>query len=269
MATRKPTAPVAVPIDVRTMNATASVLFVVAAIALAGWALAGLVRLPMFTLQAVRVDGELTRNSPATIRANALPRLAGNFFTVDLAQAQKAFESVPWVRRAVVRRIWPNRLSVTLEEHRVAAWWHQDEGDDRLVNLQGDVFQANPGDVEDEDLATLAGPDEKSSAALLAMLHRLQPVIEGLDARIDKLRLTARGSWQLELDSGADLELGRGDEAAVVARTQAFVATLAQVQSRFGNRPLAAADLRHADGYALRLRGVGAVLPASAPNKNN
>lgn len=268
MATRKPAAPAAVPLDVRTMNATASVLFVVAAIVLVGWALAGLVRLPMFTLQAVRIDGELARNSPATIRANALPRLAGNFFTVDLVKAQQAFEAVPWVRRAVVRRIWPNRLSVTLEEHRVAAWWHQDEGDDKLVNVQGNVFQANPGDVEDEDLATLAGPDEQSAAALLAMLHRLQPVVEGLDARIDTLRLTARGSWQLELDTGADVELGRGDEATVVARMQAFVATLAQVQSRYGNRPLAAADLRHADGYALRLRGVGAVVTPTPGKKN-
>jgi cell division protein FtsQ len=265
MATRKPALPAATPLDVRAMNSTASLLFVVAALALAGWALAGLMRLPMFTLQAVRVDGELGRNSVATIRANALPRLAGNFFTVDLAKAQQAFESVPWVRRAVVRRVWPNRLAVTLEEHRVAAWWHQDEGDDKLVNLQGEVFQANPGDVEDEGLATLAGPDEQSAAALLAMLQRLQPVIDSLDARIDQVRLSARGSWQIELDSGADIQLGRGDEAAVLARTQAFVATLAQVQSRYGNRPLAAADLRHADGYALRLRGVGAVI---TPAKN-
>jgi cell division protein FtsQ len=101
------------------------------------------------------------------------------------------------------------------------------------------------------------------------MLHGLQPVIDGLDARIDTLRLSARGSWQIELDTGADIELGRGEPAAVIARTQAFIATLAQVQSRYGNRPLAAADLRHADGYALRLRGVGAVPAASAPTRNN
>ncbi|RZT94950.1 cell division protein FtsQ/DivIB [Rivibacter subsaxonicus] len=256
------------PFDVRTMNITASVLFIVAGFAIVGYGLAWLMRLPLFTLAAVQVDGELSRNNGATIRANALPRLQGNFFTLDLAKAQAAFESVPWVRRATVRRIWPDKIAVTLEEHRVAAWWHQDEGENKLVNRQGEVFQANPGDVEDEGLATLDGPDEPSAAVMLAMLQRLQPALVELDARIDSLRLSPRGSWQIELDSGAEIELGRGDEAAVLARLQAFVATLAQVQSRFGNRALAAADLRHADGYALKLRGLGTVAPAAPASKN-
>jgi len=40
------------------------------------------------------------------------------FFTADLDAVRAAFESVPWVRKAMVRREWPNKLIVTVEEHR-------------------------------------------------------------------------------------------------------------------------------------------------------
>ena len=55
------------------------------------------------------------------------------------------------------------------------------------------------------------------------------------------------------------IELGRGHAEEVTARTQRFVQTLTQVTSRHGRRPeaLVSADLRHGDGYAVRLRGVG------------
>ena len=41
-----------------------------------------------------------------------MQKLKGNFFTLDLAEAKRVFESVPWVRQAVVSRVWPNRLTV-------------------------------------------------------------------------------------------------------------------------------------------------------------
>jgi cell division protein FtsQ len=79
---------------------------------------------------------------------------------------------------------------------------------------------------------------------------------------IDQLELTGRGSWRAELDSGAVLELGRGSEDEVVARVQPFLATLTQVTSRYGRTAAAlqSADLRHEQGYALRLRGVSTVV---------
>ena len=60
---------------------------------------------------------------------------------------------------------------------------------------------------------------------------------------------------RVELDSCAEVELGRGEDAEVVARTERFVRTLAQVTDRY-QRPLQYADLRHADGYAVKLKGI-------------
>ena len=255
-----------VPSDVKLMNLAASVLFTifVAVLLAAGawWAL----RHPLFAIAGITVQGDTSHNSAVTLRANIAPRLAGNFFTINLAAARQAFESVPWVRKAVVRRDFPNRLRVQLEEHKAVALWGADR-DSRLVNNFGEVFEANAGEVDQEDLPRLAGPDSQS-AEVLVLYRAVKPMFEPLDLTVRQLTLSARGSWQLGLDSGAVIELGTGGSAEVSARTQRFVQTLTQVASRYGRRPeaLVSADLRHTNGYAVHLRGVGTT-SADAPKK--
>ena len=75
------------------------------------------------------------------------------------------------------------------------------------------------------------------------------------------LHLSGRGSWRVELDNGATVELGRGSEDEVLARSERFVRTVSQVTGRY-RQPLLYADLRHTDGYAVRLRGVSTTAPA-------
>ena len=271
------------PADVRLMQATANTVLVMLALALlaalAQWA----ARWPVFAIQAIRIDGDVARNSESTIRANAAPRLAGSFLTLDLQQARAAFEAVPWVRHAVVQRVWPGRLAVRLEEHQPVALWLGKDGNDRLVNSHGEVFEANIGDVEDDRLPRLLGP-EGSAPAMLAMLRRLGPVLNGRhdgrhdgrnDGRNDgqrlgdlaQLDLSARGAWRATLDKGAVVELGRGSDDQVLERTQRFVQTLPLVEARY-QRPLESADLRHADGFALRLCGVSTSVPVPAARKS-
>ncbi|HLL11985.1 MAG TPA: cell division protein FtsQ/DivIB [Rubrivivax sp.] len=258
--------PVPLPADVRLMNAVATTIFVLTALAVVASSVLWLMRSPLFPIRVILLDGDLGRNSLPTIRANAAPRLAGNFFSVDLQQGQRAFESVPWVRRAVVRRVWPDRLAVSLEEHRAAALWlgsSDGKGEDgrppaeRLVNSHGEVFEANVGDVEDDNLPSFSGP-EGSAGVMLALHRRLQPALSPLEMDITTLHLSGRGSWRVEVDSGAAIEMGRGNEDELLARAERFVRTIGQVtgpQARW-QEPLEYADLRHADGYAVRLRGV-------------
>ncbi|MDB6000054.1 MAG: cell division protein FtsQ [Rhizobacter sp.] len=257
------------PADIRMMMATANALFVLAAFAFAGLALSWLIRLPMFSIRGITVDGDVGRNTVQTIRANAAAKLAGNFFTMNLADSRAAFESVPWVRGAVVRRVWPNRLAVRLEEHKPVAFW----GDDKLVNAQGEVFEANLGDVEDDNLPTLEGPDD-SARQMLELYAKLTPAFATIDAQIDTLTLSARGTFHAVLDTGAEIELGRGTPDEVLARSQRFLGTLGQVTARF-QRPFQFADLRHNGGYAVRLKGVtttstatGAATPGKKPGRH-
>ena len=271
------TAQTPLPADIRLLNATASLIGGLGIAVLAAVALLWVARQPAFALRAIRVDGDLTHNSALTIRANAASKLAGNFFTLDLAAGRRAFESVPWVRQAIVHRVWPNRLLVNLEEQRAVALWERQpgasedtasggEGDtsDRLVNNYGEVFEANVADVEDEALPTLRGPDG-SSPQMLALLGRLQPEFATLHGRIARLELSGRGSWRVELDNGVKVELGRGTDDELIARTRAFLLTLPELRARYQQHPLVSADLRHNDGYAVRLKGITTTPEAPAP----
>jgi cell division protein FtsQ len=244
------------PLDVRLMNITAMVLFVAFAMllagALGGWAL----RHPVFAIGGIVVQGDTSHNSVATLRANVMPKLRGNFFTVDLQKAREAFEAVPWVRQATVKRQFPNRLRVVLQEHRPEALWGADS-ESHLVNTYGEVFEANAADVEQEDLPRLVGPDG-SAPQVLAMYRGLQPMLQKLDLSVEEVSLTGRGGWSIALDSGANVELGRGTTEEVLARSRRFASTLTQVTAKYGRRPeaLVTADLRYTDGYAVKLRGV-------------
>ncbi len=214
-----------------------------------GW----LMRQPMFFLQLIRIQGDVAHNSAASLRAVVAPKLEGNFLKVDLNAARAAFETVPWVRRAVVHREFPNRLKVVLYEHQVAALWGP-EGDHRLLNSLGEIFEANPGEVEAEELPLLNGPPGKAPLVLQAY-RQLSALFESMDAGLEELQLTGQGSWRAQLDSGAVIELGHGSLDELDKRTRRFISTVNKVSSRFG-RDLESADLRYPNGYALRLRGV-------------
>jgi cell division protein FtsQ len=266
----RPRAPAALPRDVRLMNAVAATVFVLASAAAAALGVLWLMRSPMFPIRSIQLDGDLARNSVPTVRANAAPRLAGNFFSLDLQEGRRAFESVPWVRRAVVRRVWPDRLAVSLEEHRPAALWDaygEDPGLDKLVNTYGEVFEANLGDVEEDGLPTFAGP-VGTATRMLALYRRLQPALAPMGLLIDRLELTGRGSWRAQLDSGAELEIGRGSDDELVARTARFARTFALALidgRRYRPSDIQTADLRHASGYAVLVRGVTTTSPAAGP----
>ncbi|MCW7537361.1 cell division protein FtsQ/DivIB [Aquabacterium sp. A7-Y] len=246
------------PLDIRLMNATAALLYMLAALGFVWVSVSWVTRWPTFAIRAIRIDSELSRATATTIRANALPKLSGNFFTLDLEQTRQAFQAVPWVRRAAVQRIWPDRLAVHLEEHRVAAYW----GDSRLVNSHGEVFEANLGDVEEDSLPTLQGP-EGSARQVLDLYGRVNTAVARLQVRVERLTLSDRGSWKAGLDNGAQIEMGRGDADEVMTRLERFVGTWAQVAASYPG-PLEYADLRHHNGYAVRIKGITTSVPGEA-----
>ncbi|WP_422089080.1 cell division protein FtsQ/DivIB [Variovorax sp.] len=247
------------------MNIVANLAFAAVALMLLAAGAWWVLRQPFFPIVGIKVDGEVTHNNAVTLRANVAPQLKGNFFTIDLLRARAAFESVPWVRSAVVRREFPNKLRVTLTEQVPVAIWG-DEAASKLINGFGDVFEANVAEVDD-NLPRLDGPIEQAGQ-VLGMYRVLQPQFKPYDFSIDELTLSSRGSWKVVLDTGAEIELGRGQSEEVTARLQRFLKTVTQVAGQY-HRTVAdveGADLRHNDAYALRLRGVTTVSP-EAPRK--
>jgi cell division protein FtsQ len=255
------------PLDVRLMNFTARALLIGFVLMTLGLLVERVASHPMFELRGVSVFGDTSHNNALTLRTQVAPYLSGSFLSVDLAATRQAFEAVPWVRRAVVRREFPNRLKVILQEHQAVAYWGT-EPESALVNSYGEVFEANLGEVEQEALPRLNGP-KPQSAHVLGMHRALQALFDEMEMPIERLELTGSGNWRVNLDSGAPIELGRGTVGEVVARTRQFLGTMGQVTARYGRTAsaLESADLRHEQGYAIRLHGVSTVGPGVAAQK--
>jgi cell division protein FtsQ len=220
-----------VPFDVKLMNIVSNLAFVVVALMLLAAGAWWVLRQPFFPIGGIKVDGDVTHNNAVTLRANVAPQLAGNFFTVDLARARTAFESVPWVRKAVVRREFPNKLRATLTEQTPVAFWGDDD-ESRLINNYGEVFDANVAEV-DQPLPRLSGPLDHAGQ-VLGMYQVLRPLFVPYDLNVEELTLSDRGSWEAKLDTGAVIELGRGQAEEVAGRAQRFLVSVRQVAGQYG-----------------------------------
>lgn len=222
------------------LNAIASALFGAAFLAVFYAAFVVTVRLPVFPLREVRVTTELVHVQRSEIEAVVRRELKGNFFTLDLARARMGFESISWVRKADVRRQWPDRLDVTLEEHVPLARW----GRKGLVNVQGEVFHAH----FDGELPRFDGPDgtAKEMAIQYAYFRR---TLERIGRAPVAVSVSPRRAWTIRLDGGTAIELGRSDIEGRLAR---FVQSYEQAATLLGRR-MQYVDLRYPNGFAVRV----------------
>lgn len=224
---------------------------------------------PVFTLSSVAIeaaDGHSLRHvSPAQLRAAVRREVRGNFFSVDLDAVRATFETVPWVRHASVRRVWPDGLEVAVEEHRPLALW----GDGRLVNTFGELFAANLAEAEEDgELPQFSGP-EGSAAQVARRYAQLREIVAPLGLHPDSLELSLRHAWTMRVDDGTLLLLGRDEGMPVERRVARWVESWPQVTASL-NRRAEVIDLRYPNGFAIRslvqLAGAGEqARPAAQP----
>jgi len=255
--------------DVLTMNRLAAAMLVLAFALLAYGAARWLTAQPYFAIRTVVVQAAgatpLEHVTAERVARVCVPQINGTFFTADLAQTKAAFESLPWVRSASVRRQWPDRLMVRLEEHRALARWN-DEGGNRFVSIHGEAFNAAGEAALGARLPLLTGPEgsQREVALQYALLRERLSVI-GLAPQV--LTLSSRQAWTLRLVDGLVVEIGREQAAASVqTRIERFVAHYAATVGRLNTR-VEVVDLRYPNGFAVRAPGLRAQAQATKPAK--
>jgi len=234
--------------DSRQLNAIAVTLTVIA-LAFLAWAGSGwLAGRRWFDIREVAVTTPLKRASAAHLESVIRAELSGTFFTMNLEAARASISHVPWVRAVALRRQWPHRLEVEIDEHQPLARW----SDGSLVDTQGDVFVASYAG----DLPQFDGPDGQSQ--VMAQRYReWGTLLAPLALRVTGLTLSARGGWQiLAQGDGGDLTLhvGRDDVDARLARFIAAYGRTLAVLSRDGTH-VDRVDLRYRNGFAAHVPG--------------
>ena len=191
-----------------------------------------------FPLRSVRLSAAPQQVDAARVLAVVRNEIQGNFFTVDIGRLRQSLEKLPWVRGVSIRREFPDRLAVRLEEHQALAHWN----DRALVNRQGEVFEADSGQA----LPSFIGQagDSSEVAQHYAQFSRQ---LTALDLQVTQLALSPRHAWQLRLSNGMVLELGREQMQQRLAR---FVAVYPYSLAKQAGS-VRYVDMRYRHGFAV------------------
>ena len=240
--------------NARLLNFAANVLFGVAAFIVACIIVLSALNSSMFPLRVLRIEGNPLHVDAEAVNEAMGNRFIGNFFAVDLEAVRASIESIPWVRRADVRRQWPDRLTVHIEEHVPIAYWG-DKADEKLVNRYGELFVgASP-----QQLPQFMGPIG-SEAQIAFHYAEFSQTLAPLNANVLQILLSPRSAWQLKVtiknQPALTLMLGRGEgdqsDENISRRLARFVRYYPAMQAQL-NRNVQYIDLRYPNGFAVRV----------------
>ena len=227
--------PAAVPVKWRYRIArAAAALAVIGVLATASWQ--GYRAVLEQPVKRVVFAGDLDRLPQADLEA--LSQAVQRAERPGLEAVREAARKVPWVRDATVRRRFPDIVEIRFHAHEALARWN----DRALVSKAGEVFEAQDA----SDLPVFRGPDG-AAPALVAEYPAFVAAFAPLGGKVKEVRLSARGAWEVRLDTGLAVGLGRGEW---LARAQRFVAAWPKLTDEA--RATRYADLRYPNGFALR-----------------
>lgn len=218
---------------------------------------------PVFALKQIQIEpvaGQTLKHIKKPIaKQQVLETVQGNFFSVRLEDVKRGFESMPWVRHANVRRVWPNGLVVSIEEQKPFGTWGGADSH-TLMNTYGELFAGRVTEINDDiRLIGFSGPPD-SGKEVMSLYEKANNWFKPWSAEVTSLALTERYAWNVRLSNGMRVEFGRDEESSDKNLTEERVARLfkywPQVQERWANR-IDAIDLRYANGFAVHLASAG------------
>ncbi|OUR81193.1 cell division protein FtsQ [Colwellia psychrerythraea] len=213
------------------------------------------------------VSGEMPYSQRSDI-INAIDQVdMGNFFQVDVNEVQSYVLTLPWVYSVAVRKQWPNELKIYVVDQNPIALWNGNF----LINQLGQVFQA---DIEriNHYLPNFFGP-EGSELLALENYRDLNALLDYKALKIDELVLSERFSWQLTLDDGVTLNLGREER---VERIQRFMDVYPIIKAQLKAKKIAEKqqnqavdyiDLRYDTGLAVGWKTVESITQYKTQSK--
>lgn len=243
MATTAAKATRVMTIDWRRFGAPVGVLAVLVSLVGGGALLQRYLTDPMrFPVRVIEVRGEFRHLDRQRLEQAVASAIGDGFVSADMADIRRRIEGFAWVEGLELRRIWPDRLRLTVSEQVPVARW----GPDGLVNRFGVVFRPQPA-YRPADMPLLHGADE-TAPKVVTFLADIVPHLDGAGLRVESVRLDDLGDWQVRLRSGLQLAVGPERPIERLRRFLALYPVLRQEQGRMPAR----VDLRYGHGIAVR-----------------
>jgi POTRA domain, FtsQ-type/Cell division protein FtsQ len=170
----------------------------------------GLQSIALFKVTKIEVAGCLAVSKEKIVDASGIITHQTSLLTLDKAQIEARIASIPWVARAEVKKDWPAKLQITIEENAPIALLHFPNGEGsqlQYVDGKGNAFSSvQPG--ADVDLPVVTGLmevadqqlKEKALAEILIFLGKLRGNDPHLPAQsVSELHVTKAGEMVVYL----------------------------------------------------------------------
>jgi cell division protein FtsQ len=188
----------------------------------------------------VHVSAPLSYTSKQAINEAIQKSSLNHFFDIDLDALQNQLESFSWIAQVDIRRQWPAKLLLHIQEHRPIAQFNQTQ----WLNESGELFEAE-SEPNVAQLPHIMAPENQ-----LLSVHRnllaIQALCHKFNATLLTLTLDVRGAWQVKLDNGMQLFLGR---KFILERLERFFQILPTLNVNSSQQPYI--DLRYRSGFSV------------------
>ncbi len=183
-------------------------------------------------------------NTPEPLLRSAIGIREGDaILGFSIEQAKARIEALSWVERATVERRLPGTVVVSLRERHPFAVW-QNKGQLVLVDRAGLVVNHDVSQFR--KLPLIVGLGAPGAAAVLLDALTDRPALA--ERVLASVRVGER-RWDLHMNTGIDVMLPEGHEAAALERLMRL-----QQEHALLDRPLAVIDMRLSDRLVLRPR---------------
>ncbi len=194
------------------------------------------------TIKSVAVKGDLKILDKTQLQPVIEPFTKTNLYLLDAKALETALENNPWVHSASMTRIWPDRLIVKIYEQNPVAFW----GNDAMLAENGEIIPAVLTDKQ-QKLPTLYSPRDKGRNMATGFL-KIRKWMEGFPLKMVEFQEDARGSWQIKLENGMTLKIGRDQQEKRLRRFMVgYKQSLVEVIDK-----IKAVDLRYTNGFAVQ-----------------
>jgi len=163
------------------------------------------------------------------------------FFSIDVAAIKQRVETMPWVKRASVQRVWPDTLIIEVVEHKAVAYW----GGKGLVSELGGIFYPDT-QTYPKGLPTFIAA-EGLVGNCLRYFNDASEMFAAIGLKVLKVKFSPRQALMLTLDNGVELNLGRQNK---LYRLQRFTQVYSTLRGRMSL--IERIDMRYTNGFSVK-----------------
>lgn len=216
-------------------------------LSLAGCLAAGLVVIWPYVnkpVAEVEFSGFIQRADIQALRKEVESKVGSGLLTLDIEDLDARLETISWVYAAEITKIWPQRLSINIEEEQPVARW----GDIGYLTASGKMVESDAY----EDLAQLPHFDVgvAEPREVLDLFYGLNSAMLTSGIALQELRQSKFGSWSMVMENGSEIVLGKDE---LMTRIQRVMSAWQRLEPAQLNE-LETVDARYPNGLAVRYR---------------